>query len=232
MKKPNELESLKMVTLIIAILLNLNLFAQKKEADCRVLLHRISESYEGGCKNGLAHGKGKAVGVDTYEGRFKKGLPHGSGTYTWKNGNIYTGNWKAGMRSGKGTLYGAANDEELTGFWKNDEFIKEIEVPQYRVVEQYNVQNVSVRKINDINNKVTVKLKRDGQIKSNQQDINIVATSGVLSKSQYFIYHSVIFPWEGILTFLVPSRFSQETVRAKVKVEIDKPGEWEILIDY
>jgi len=229
MKKLLIIKSLIIFTFIG---LNFNAFGQESEKDCRVLLNRISEKYEGDCKKGLAHGKGEAMGIDTYEGRFKKGLPHGSGTYTWKNGNIYTGDWKNGKRNGKGTLYSASNGEKITGFWKNDEFVKEIVVPEYRIVEKYNVQSVSVRKINNINNKVTIKLKRDGQIKSNQKDINVVVSSGVLSKTQYFTYNSVIFPWKGNVTFYIIPRFSNDSFKAQVQVEIDKPGEWEIMINY
>ena len=70
--------------LIIVLLSGSLIYAQ--QGNCRVLLPAISGEYSGGCKNGRAHGKGKARGTDTYEGRFIKGLPSGNATYTWGDG--------------------------------------------------------------------------------------------------------------------------------------------------
>lgn len=229
----NNLNNLKVLLFVcIALTLSFNSYSQKDSNDCRVLLYQISKHYEGDCKNGLADGKGKAVGIDTYEGKFKKGLPNGTGTYTWKNGNIYTGEWKKGKRSGKGTLYSAANNEKINAYWKNDEFVKEIKIPEYKIEEKYNVQSVSVRKINETGNKVTISLKRDGRLTSNQEDINIVVTNGVLSESQYFLYNWVTFPWNCNIRFTTSTRLSAYKYNVNVKVKIDKPGEWEITVNY
>ena len=70
---------------------------------CKVLMPQISAKYEGGCKQGLANGKGYASGIDIYEGRFKDGLPHGKGIYTWANGNTYNGFFRNGLKHGEGT---------------------------------------------------------------------------------------------------------------------------------
>lgn len=211
---------------------NNDLYSQDAISDCRVLLYRISGSYEGGCKNGFAHGKGVAIGIDQYEGKFKKGLPNGTGTYTWENGNVYTGDWKSGKRSGIGTLYSASNGEQVRGFWENNDFVKEIEIPEFRIVTQHNVQSVTVKKVGDMSDRVTIKLKRDGQVKSNQVDLDIVVSSGNLSKSQYFIYKFVVFPWSCNISFKSITRFSSDPINCKVEVEIDKPGEWEIMVNY
>lgn len=53
------------------------------QTNCKVLDSDISGSYVGGCKDGLADGKGEARGRDSYVGEFKAGLPHGQGTYVW-----------------------------------------------------------------------------------------------------------------------------------------------------
>ncbi|MEI6061185.1 MAG: hypothetical protein WCR72_10775, partial [Bacteroidota bacterium] len=59
------------------------LFGQEK---CRVLKPELVGTYEGKCKDGLANGKGIAIGTDRYEGQFTKGFPQGYGTYTWSTG--------------------------------------------------------------------------------------------------------------------------------------------------
>ena len=58
--------------LIIMFFLAIGLRAQQN--DCKVLLESISGTYEGKCKNGLAHGKGIAQGTDRYEGTFVCGF--------------------------------------------------------------------------------------------------------------------------------------------------------------
>ena len=39
-----------------------------------------------------------------YQGEFRNGLQDGDGVCKYPNGDLYTGRWKEGMRSGKGTL--------------------------------------------------------------------------------------------------------------------------------
>ena len=90
------------ITGFIVFLFQFNLFSQEENASCKVLLSEISEVYNGNCKDGFAHGKGIARGIDIYQGRFKKGLPHGTGKYIWKDGSYYEGSWKNGKKSGSG----------------------------------------------------------------------------------------------------------------------------------
>ena len=39
-----------------------------------------------------------------YKGQFKNGLREGRGTQIWEDGSIYVGNWRNGMAFGKGRL--------------------------------------------------------------------------------------------------------------------------------
>jgi hypothetical protein len=56
------------------------------------------------CKKGKADGIVKAVGEDSYVGSFRSGYLNGNGKYVWKNGNYYEGDWKSGLRDGKGVM--------------------------------------------------------------------------------------------------------------------------------
>ena len=76
---------------LAGLLAGFYLFPANVFAQCEVIPDDIKGTYDGECKKGKANGFGKAVGTDTYEGEFKKGFPHGKGTYTWGNGNIFTG---------------------------------------------------------------------------------------------------------------------------------------------
>ena len=82
------------------LLLSQSCYLTGQGIDCKVLITGISGKYSGGCRKGLAHGKGTAQGMDTYAGKFKRGLPDGTGIYTWADGSYYEGQWKAGKREG------------------------------------------------------------------------------------------------------------------------------------
>ncbi len=60
---------------------------------CHALDPALAGGYTGACKNGLAHGRGTAVGKwgDSYTGMWANGLKHGPGKYTSRNGNSFVG---------------------------------------------------------------------------------------------------------------------------------------------
>ena len=87
----------------VALVLGLNFNGITQDTtSCKVLLESISGSYDGGCKDGLAHGRGFAEGKDKYKGRFRLGVPDGSGIYYFRNGDYYHGAFKNGKKNGKG----------------------------------------------------------------------------------------------------------------------------------
>src|SRR6186997_391936 len=99
---------------------------------CEVDKESLKGTYAGDCKKNKAHGKGKAVGVDTYEGEFKNGIPDGQGTYTWSNKNVFEGKYLKGLREGKGKMTmkrEGAQDSVVEGFWKKDAYIGKNEKP-------------------------------------------------------------------------------------------------------
>ena len=119
--------------------------------DCEVLLPALEGTYTGDCKAGLADGTGEAIGEDFYKGEFIKGLPDGEGTYLWKNGATYTGDWKKGKRHGKGKyeFMTEEKDSVLAGDWRNDKFIG-IKTPLPYIIEYRNgIGRVSCMKVGD-----------------------------------------------------------------------------------
>lgn len=45
----------------------------------------------------------------------------GQGTYTYKNGDVYSGNWVNDKKEGKGTLYNPNSSYQLVGIWENNQ---------------------------------------------------------------------------------------------------------------
>ena len=79
-------------------------------------------SYEGELLDGVPDGYGVAryKSGDVYEGNWKAGLFHGQGTlYEWPEGTKYVGEWKNGKREGNGTQF-IAKGPKYVGEWKNN----------------------------------------------------------------------------------------------------------------
>lgn len=91
---------------LFAFLLSFSLAALGET--CRVVDPELQGSYEGGCRNGLAHGVGTAKGEAEYQGEFRKGQKHGQGAKTWSWGDRYEGGFRDDRRHGKGVyVWGA-----------------------------------------------------------------------------------------------------------------------------
>jgi hypothetical protein len=76
----------------------------------------------GGCKNGYAHGEGRARSVDghrSYIGAFVDGAFSGHGDYDWGDGVHYTGEFLKGRRNGFGTLVYPDNKKYIGQFRDN-----------------------------------------------------------------------------------------------------------------
>ena len=115
--------------------------------DCAVDKETLKGNYTGDCKKGKAHGKGKAVGIDTYEGEFKNGFPDGQGIYTWSNRNMFTGRYVKGLKEGKGVLTfrnEGARDSVVEGYWKKDVYIGKNESPWQVISKTGSVTKVEV----------------------------------------------------------------------------------------
>jgi hypothetical protein len=231
--------------LSIIFLLNVNSFSQKQ--DCKVLLETIAENYEGECRGGLAYGRGMAIGVDSYEGKFKNGLPHGTGVYTWQSGESYTGSFKNGKRNGLGKLRIADGTLISEGSWKDDKFIKEKEVPDYKITTKRNVLSVTLNDLGSDINRIEIVLTRDGRESTvNLHDLMIVTTSGVeMNNNNSFVYTNAHYPFNANIKFRAAGRMSKTTVQGtKVNMEISQmldclvdleileKGNWQVRIRY
>lgn len=90
---------------------------------CRVLDPELQGPYSGPCVNGLAEGRGVADGTAHYEGDFKAGMKHGKGVKTWANGDRYEGDFVEDRRQGRGVYTwgrGAWQGERYEGGFAQD----------------------------------------------------------------------------------------------------------------
>jgi hypothetical protein len=201
------------------------------QESCKVLSPNIANEYNGGCKKGLAHGKGVAMGIDRYEGRFKAGLPSGNGSYTWANGEIYVGNWKNGKRHGEGTFTFTKDGRKLTqkGVWRNDEFLREVKEASYSIGHILNLDRYTIKKTGE-GNMVLITHYEQGKINSSPREYNLQVDSGsTILVGQANGYENVIFPVSIKMTYIVFDKVQRSIpVRVRFEVIINEPGVWEI----
>lgn len=224
-----------LISLILLCSLPQNVFSQNDSGvECKVLISELSESYQGSCKNGLAHGKGVAKGTDVYEGRFKKGLPHGQGKYTWSNGSYYDGTWKEGKREGKGMMYDANEEKKTFGSWKNDAFAKELEVRPYEILQRMGITGYNfIEKQNSSPGSIEIVFVRDGVEHKMFQDLMIDASSGFVKTSyRYCGVDNVFYPVEIGVEFTAPNRFQTGTINYEFKFKIIKESSWKVVLRY
>jgi len=217
--------------IIIAILLVINPIictAQQKDS-CKVLLPEIAGNYTGKCLNGLAHGKGKAVGTDTYEGIFSHGLPDGKGKYTFNNGNIYQGYWKNGVMEGRGKLTLFVNEKKQVqrGYWKNGEYVGTTDPDIcYRITSHTGITQYAINRVADSGSLVTVKFT-GGLTRYIPRDLKVIVSSGhkdVTNKS--VIVYSFNLPLNCSIHFTVPGGIQNS--ECFLLFDILKPGKYEV----
>lgn len=117
------LNSTKYLFGIISLLFIVSCTTVVPHKGCYVADPYVNGVYTGECQNGVAHGKGKAVGRDIYEGEFREGQFDGEGVYIWEDGDRYIGRFKEGHLSGNGVMI-YTNGERVEGLWENDQRVK------------------------------------------------------------------------------------------------------------
>lgn len=93
---------------------------------CKVFDADLQASYEGGCKDGLAEGRGVARGPGGvyYNGEFRAGTKTGQGRKVYSNGDVYNGGWLHDLREGRGSyVHGELSPwrgDRYEGEWAGD----------------------------------------------------------------------------------------------------------------
>ncbi len=206
--------------------------------DCTVALNALQGAYTGDCKRGVAHGVGKASGIDSYEGSFKKGLPHGEGTYQWANGDVYSGTFVKGEKEGYGVLTLGNNGLKQQGYWLDDEYIGTEKKP-YTIVQQSNsILRVTFKRISGDEKKIKFSFSRLGKpIKVSS--LNVQSDFGVeLNQTDYdrtFTVHD--FPCDPIITFTAEANRdvtgSQKgaDLEGNLNFQLRQSGSWLVTIE-
>lgn len=223
------MKSLRLIVLLLFLgnLITLT-YGQKK---CEVLLPGISESYVGKCKKGLAHGKGKAFGIDTYEGMFRKGLPNGKGTYTWSTGEQYEGQWLAGQRDGLGVYVMKVDgkDSILSGVWKNNKYVGPPPKPPV-VHSSINVDKYRFTKRAD-GNVIRISIFQNGSYNRNIDNLTLAGSSGnQVNLGNAVGFDNISFPFDCKVAYVTWNKLHTYQQYATFEFTITESGEWVVSI--
>ena len=225
------------IGVIMRIFLGIIFFAvlhvSAQNNDCQVKMPNISGTYTGGCKKGLAQGKGIARGVDRYDGQFYKGMPDGKGVYSWANGSVYDGQWVNGTREGKGKMvfHLAGKDSVVSGYWKNDKYIGEKYIPPYKITRNLGVVRYNFFKMGEEGSDITFKIFLGGKINSETEGFNVACDSG----SEFQLgsatgIQNVHFPVSVKITYRTWNLLHTAQSDVIFEFEINDPGKWELSI--
>ena len=204
------------------------------QTTCKVLKPSISGTYTGACKRDYAHGKGEAIGIDKYIGEFKKGFPDGIGTYYWQTGEIFQGQWKNGLRNGKGefTFTYMGRDSLLTGIWKGDKYAGERLLASYVIEYKNSIGRVTCIKVGD-RPYVQYKFSPRGGVLDNTSNLFLQGSSGSETASTSFVgFDQVTFPFKGKITFNAPNSLNTAMLTCELRFLINEPGSWVVTLFY
>jgi hypothetical protein len=219
---------MKKITLLLSALC-FSIFVTAQ--DCEVLLETISTSYEGDCKKGLAHGEGTAKGEDQYIGEFKKGFPHGEGKYIWADGKTYEGEWSNGKMDGEGVMnmIVMGKDSVLTGFWKDNVYVGEELLPEYKIIQQRSVDDIRITKVGEGKSEVIINFVRLGSRNNDIQNLQTQSSKGPgYMQNGAVVFDEIDFPFTGGVTYRTSNKLKTAMVDVRVQFVINYPGRWKV----
>lgn len=200
-----------------------------QQNDCKVLKSEISDSYSGGCRNGLADGKGVARGIDYYEGQFDKGLPSGKGTYKWADGTYYEGHWENGNRDGSGKM--VYRDSTVSGYWKDDIYAGKKLIPPYEVMRTESVSRFNIIKSVGAADEVRIRILQGGSDNRTVSNLSISGSSGdEFRTDNVYGLEKISFPLDVKVSYTSRTQFGTSQFRVMFEFRINEPGVWEVTI--
>ena len=204
-------------------------YVYAQQSGCKVTIADISGSYSGDCKNGLAHGKGVAQGIDRYEGQFSKGMPDGKGIYKWANGTYFEGQWKNGMKEGFGKM--VYPDSVVTGYWKRDKYQGKISVPPFKIMNSRSVTRSTITKSIDVVNGVRIRILQGGTDNATIEDFSLSYDSGAEYRmtNTYGIQNTSL-PLYVKITYRTWNQLHTIQYDVLFEFTIYDPGTWDVAI--
>lgn len=210
--------------LAVLVLSAINIHSQD---ECKVLVPQISNQYIGKCKKGLASGKGLAIGIDRYQGTFKKGYPDGKGTYTWSNGEVYTGEWLQGERNGIGEFSYVKDGKAAfkSGVWESDLYIGPVpEKP--KIIYTLGIEKYYFQRQGD-GNQITINFYISGSNNNSIEDLSVLTSSGTMFRTGGTVgVEAIVFPLTCKVSYYSWNKMHTSRVQSRFEFQITQKGRW------
>ncbi|MEO6455938.1 MAG: hypothetical protein ABIN97_17790 [Ginsengibacter sp.] len=176
------------VIICIALFNFSRLYSQNNIQTCKVEAKDLIGTYAGECKNGFAHGKGEAKGINQYVGTFRYGLPDGKGTYYYNDNVYYNGYFQEGLKEGKGETHYKRDgmvDSLVKGYWSANEYRGKT-YKTYNVTEMPSFDRADITPSEEAGNTLTIEISTTSSQPSSQYSgagyllsvINVIAKDG------------------------------------------------------
>jgi hypothetical protein len=216
--------------LILFLVLLTSMLSAQENRECRVMVPALQGTYFGGCKNGMAQGKGTATGIDTYTGFFKNGFPNGKGIYIWSSGSKYNGEWNMGFREGEGTFTRTVGgrDSVMAGIWEKDSYIGPKPVAP-NIIQKYNVVSTSFKRTGK-GATISFSFYQNG-MNNNIESLDFSTNSGSENRTgKYTNFYAVQFPFHCRVDYKSWNSLRTMLYDCFLEFEITQPGNWDIQI--
>ncbi|HCE55017.1 MAG TPA: hypothetical protein DER05_08450 [Lutibacter sp.] len=230
--------SMKKSIAILAFLLAGTIFISAQNVPCKVLKVGIEKEYSGKCKKGLANGKGIAKGRFFYDGDFKKGLPNGKGILKFSQNEYYVGEWKDGLQDGKGELHYKVNgvDSIKVGIWEKGNYLGKKAISPYLIKYTSGVDRYSLSKSSEGDggkfNRVIIKFIQNGGVNTSVSNFMLQGDSGNRTNiNNVEGFENITFPFLCKITYSTLNKFRTSTHTAIFEFVINKPGDWELILN-
>jgi len=157
------------------------------------------------------------------------GMPDGRGTYWWASGIYYKGEWKDGLREGKGKM--VYKDSIVDGYWKGDKYAGKVIIPPYKINLSMSVTRATIVKSLGIIDGVKIRIMRAGSDNFNIEDFSLFYDSGEEYRNgSIYGIQNTMFP----LNVKVKYRAWNYIMTAQFNVifdfTINYPGSWDVVI--
>jgi hypothetical protein len=197
-----------------------------------VLVKELQGNYVGKLKKGLANGKGVATGTDKYEGYFRQGYPEGRGTYTWQNGDAYTGKMSHGKMNGEGSLKFTINakDSIISGIFEEGKYIGPKPLADLKIQRLTNAASITAIKTSPTVNDIYVYITRDGRSAS-IGNLTFHANTGTYYTTESYIFiENYQLPVTVTIKYQIQSRLNSTLTDVTAEFLIQNPGQFKVEI--
>jgi len=120
-------------------------------------------------------------------------------------------------------------DSLLAGYWEDDKYIGKVKLPDYKITQQRNIENIRVSQLSQHGAQVRINFYRLGNRNPNINNLQIESSGGIgVLRNGIVEYDVERFPFTGGVIYSTPNKLQTTVLKIIVRFEINYPGIWNI----